>query len=68
MGLIHHSKIFLHAQYCTDDIIYTCAEMHVGNSLILFYPQGDQVLLAIPGLIQCIYKADGHQQKCKSVD
>ena len=58
-GLIHSSKMILHARYRADGVIYARAETHVGNSLVLFYPQGDRMSSAIPGSIQYIYEVDG---------
>ncbi|KAI1782701.1 hypothetical protein LXA43DRAFT_905041, partial [Ganoderma leucocontextum] len=52
--------VILHARYRADGVIYARAETHLGNSLILFYPQGVRTSSAIPGSIQYIYSVDGH--------
>ncbi|KAG2126385.1 uncharacterized protein EDB93DRAFT_1066353, partial [Suillus bovinus] len=45
----------LHARLRFDGIIYSRASTHVGNSQVLFYPQGDRLSSPVPGSIQHIY-------------
>ena len=58
-ALINRSRVILQARYRADGVIYARAQTHVGNSLIMYYPDGDRSLPPIPGSIQYIYSIDG---------
>lgn len=55
--LISDTSVALRARHHYDDVIFSRASTHVGNSLILFYPIGDSANSAsdpIPGSIEYI--------------
>ena len=56
---VSQSKIYLRTHIKIQGICYTCSETHVGNSLVHFYPNGDQGKSCIPGWIKYIYSTDG---------
>src|SRR6266545_256015 len=51
-NLVHGPSVALRARHVVEDIVYSRCSTHVGNSLIMFYPQGDQALPPSPGSIQ----------------
>lgn len=51
-GLIPDKLIALRARYHYDDVIFSKASTHVGNSLILFYPEGNSTGNPVPGSIK----------------
>ncbi len=53
-GIISDKSIALRARHHYDDVIFSKASAHVGNSLILFYPEGKSVEHPIPGCIKHI--------------
>ncbi|KAG0700172.1 hypothetical protein DFH29DRAFT_807897 [Suillus ampliporus] len=55
--LIKRRTAILRARLKFDGIFYSRASTHVGNSQVLFYPQGDRLLSHIPGTICHIYAA-----------
>ena len=58
--LIHWHKVVLHACVkSSQGIVYSRCTTHVGNSLILFHPNGNRALTAIPGSIAYIYEEEG---------
>ena len=50
--LIQGPKVACRARHVINDIVYSRCSTHVGNSLIMFYPQGDGSISAVPGSIQ----------------
>lgn len=52
-------KIFLRARIKLQGIFYSSSETHLGNSLVHFYPNGDQREPLVPGRIKYIHSADG---------
>lgn len=54
-ALIKRRKAVLRARLKFNGIIYSRASTHVGNSQVLFYPQGDRLSSPVPGSIQHIY-------------
>ncbi len=52
--LISDNSVALRARHHYDDVIFSRASTHVGNSLILFYPTGDSAGDPIPGTIEFI--------------
>ncbi|KAG2091535.1 uncharacterized protein F5147DRAFT_586320 [Suillus discolor] len=53
--LIRRRKAVLRASLKFDGIIYSRASTHLGNSQILFYPDGDRSLTPVPASIIYIY-------------
>ena len=53
-SLIPDKSIALRARHHYDDVIFSKASAHVGNSLILFYPKGKLTENPIPGSIKYI--------------
>jgi hypothetical protein len=53
-GLIKEHEIAFHAQRRAGSVVFACSSTHLGNSLILFYPEGDTHLELVPGSIQHI--------------
>lgn len=53
-GLIPDKSIALRARHHYDDVIFSKVSTHVGNSLILFYPDGKSTGNPIPGSIKHI--------------
>lgn len=49
----------LRARHRFNGVIYARASTHLGNSLVLFYPQGDPDSAPIPGSIKEIYSIGG---------
>lgn len=49
-------RVFMRARFKMDHIIYSRSSTHVGNSLILFYPNGNRLLAPVPGVIKYIYR------------
>ena len=58
-ALINRDRVTLQARYRADGVIYSRAQTHVGNSLVLYYPHGDRTSSAVPGSIQYIFSVDG---------
>ena len=56
---VSQTKISLRARIKIQGICYTCSETHVGNSLVHFYPNGDQGKSCVPGRIKYIHSTDG---------
>ncbi len=52
--LISDSSVALRARHHYDDVIFSRASTHIGNSLILFYPTEDSTGDPIPGSIEYI--------------
>ena len=52
--IIHGMKIALHATHIMNGIVYAQCSTQIGNSLVMFYPGGDQSLSSVPGSIQYI--------------
>ncbi|KAG1905191.1 uncharacterized protein F5891DRAFT_903824, partial [Suillus fuscotomentosus] len=48
----------LHARTFHEGSIYTCDSTHVGNSLILYYPDGLRNVQPIPGTIKYIFETE----------
>lgn len=55
--LIKRQTAILRARLKYEGVFYSKASTHVGNSQILFYPQGDRSSSHIPGTIRHIYAA-----------
>jgi len=54
--LIHRRKAVLRAHVKTaGGVVYSRCSTHLGNSLILFYPNGNRASPAVPGCIIYIY-------------
>lgn len=51
-GVITGTKVALRARHVVDDVVYSRSSTHVGNSLVTFYPAGNQSLSPVPGSIQ----------------
>ena len=59
-NLIHRRKVVLHARVkSSQGIVYSRCTTHLGNSLILFHPNGNRASTAIPGSIAYIYEEEG---------
>lgn len=59
-ALIGQRKAVMRARLKHSPGVYYCqSSTHVGNSLILFYPQGNQSLSPVPGSIKFIYESEG---------
>jgi hypothetical protein len=52
-------KLFLRARARLRGTVYTRSETHEGNSLVLFYPNGNRSQAPVPGCIKYIYSLDG---------
>ncbi|KAF8187438.1 hypothetical protein BJ912DRAFT_926685 [Pholiota molesta] len=63
---ISEAKVRLRARYTHNDTIYTRSSTHVGNSLILFYPNGNRSKKLVPGCIK--YIIDEDQRKLFAVN
>ena len=58
--LIHQRKAVLRTHVKTaGGVVYSRCSTHLGNSLILFYPNGNWTSPAVPGCIIYIYKHEG---------
>ena len=57
---VSKKTVFLHARAKLRGVVYARSETHEGNSLVLFYPNGDRSSKPIPGCIKYIYSLDGH--------
>ncbi|KAI9464872.1 hypothetical protein HD554DRAFT_2026214, partial [Boletus coccyginus] len=57
--LTNQRMMVLHAHLRHAGVVYSQSSSHVGNSQILFYPQGNWSLQPVPGTIKYIYQADG---------
>ena len=58
--LIRRPKAVLRANIkSTGGVVYSRCSAHVGNSLVLFYPDGNRAFHAIPGCIRYIYEHEG---------
>ena len=55
---VSQSKIYLRACIKIQGIFYTCSETHLGNSLVHFYPNGDQCKSCVLGRIKYIHSTD----------
>ncbi|KAF8833394.1 hypothetical protein BDN67DRAFT_917111, partial [Paxillus ammoniavirescens] len=42
-----------------EEVVYSRSSTHVGNSLIMFYPQGCHSLSPVPGIIKYIFGSNG---------
>jgi len=59
-SLINDTRVHLAARYKDEEgIIYSRAATHVGNSLIMFYPDGNFKHTPVPGSIQYIIETPG---------
>ncbi|KAF8176789.1 hypothetical protein BJ912DRAFT_857258 [Pholiota molesta] len=61
-----YQSVRLRARYTHNDTIYTRSSTHVGNSLILFYPNGNRSKKLVPGCIK--YIIDEDQRKLFAVN
>lgn len=52
--LITHHRIAFRARYTFDNVIFSRVSTHVGNSLILYHPDGDVTKPAVPASIKYI--------------
>jgi len=59
-NLIHGPSVALHARHVVKDLVYSCCSTHVGNSLIMFYLQGNRSIPPSPGFIQEIVVYSNH--------
>ncbi|KAI9463750.1 hypothetical protein HD554DRAFT_2206411 [Boletus coccyginus] len=57
--LTHQCIAVLHAHLKREGVIYSRSSMHIGNSLVLFYPKGDYNSSPVPGSIKYIYGSNG---------
>ena len=53
-SIISEHKVALRAWHKYDDAFFCRSSTHVGNSLVLFYPDGDESETPIPGSIEYI--------------
>lgn len=53
------SKTTLSARLRAHDLMYSRASTHAGNSMVMFYPEGNRAAVPVPGSIQYIFKKDG---------
>ena len=58
-GLIHQCSVVLCAHVKHEGVVYNQSSTHVGNSLIMFYPQGCRTMSPVPGSIKYIYGSNG---------
>lgn len=49
----------LHAHLKYSGVTYSRSSTHLGNSQVMFYPDGNRSLAGVPGVIQYIYEEDG---------
>ncbi|KIK37974.1 hypothetical protein CY34DRAFT_91769, partial [Suillus luteus UH-Slu-Lm8-n1] len=54
-SLLKRRTTILHATLKFEGVIYSRASTHLGNSQVLFYPQGDRTLTPVPASIKYIY-------------
>lgn len=57
--LIHQRSAVLHIHVKHVGVVYSQSSTHIGNSLIMFYPQGSHMSLPVPGCIKYIYGSEG---------
>ena len=57
--LIRQGAAVLHSRVKHMGVVYSRATTHLGNSLVLFYPQGNHSSPPVPGSIKYIYELDG---------
>jgi hypothetical protein len=57
--LVQKSKIRMRARIRHHGVVYATSSVHLGNSLVHFYPHGDKSKSAIPGSIKYIYEHKG---------
>lgn len=53
------SKTTLSARLRAHDLVYSRASTHLGNSMVMFYPEGNHAALPVPGSIHYIFKKGG---------
>jgi hypothetical protein len=53
-GIILEPKVALRARHKFDNVFFCRSSTHVGNSLVLFYPQGNNLETPVPGSIEYI--------------
>lgn len=53
-NIISECKVALRARHKFDNTFFRRSSTHVGNSLILFYPDGDNAKTPVPGSIEYI--------------
>ncbi|PIL30483.1 hypothetical protein GSI_07182 [Ganoderma sinense ZZ0214-1] len=58
-ALVASPHVALHARFRSGGIVYARASTHKGNSLVLFYPDGNIDSPPIPGCIQHIFSVGG---------
>jgi hypothetical protein len=52
--IILERKVALRARHKFDNVFFCRSSTHVGNSLVLFYPNGNRLEMPIPGSIEYI--------------
>ncbi|KAF9471043.1 hypothetical protein BDN70DRAFT_820529 [Pholiota conissans] len=55
-SLVSDPKVALHARHKCDRVFFSRRKTHVGNSLVLFYPNGDKSLQPVPASISHIFR------------
>ena len=53
-GIILERKVALRARHKFDNVSFSHSSTHVGNSLVLFYPDGNHLEMPVPGSIEYI--------------
>jgi hypothetical protein len=51
-GIISERKVALRARHKFDDAFFCRSSTHIGNSLVLFYPDGNESETPVPGSIE----------------
>jgi len=58
--LLSDRKVALRARHKVDNVVYSRSSTHIGNSLIMFYPEGQWSADPVPGSIEyVIHRQDG---------
>jgi hypothetical protein len=59
---VSERKVRLRARYIHEGTVYCRSSLHVGNSLIMFYPKGNRAKKLVPGCIKYIIDEPSRQQ------
>ena len=60
LPLISQRRVVLHTWYTFDSVVFSCCSIHIGNSLIMFYPLGNLQYFLVPGSIKYIFTHNGN--------
>ncbi|KAI5993442.1 hypothetical protein EDD15DRAFT_2437983 [Pisolithus albus] len=67
--IVHQRTVVLRAHLRHEGVIYSRSSTHIGNSLIMFYPQGVRTSSPVPGSIKYIFgsAASNHEKSVVKV-